>query len=306
MSTVNIKHKGDRLYYAILYTVLGLFCFTTVFPFIYSLVLSFNDGYDALRGGIYFWPRKFTLENYEMAFAHPQIMTSFRVTVLRTLVTTVLSVGLTAMMAYGLTEKKLPGRTGIVFYFFFTTLFSGGLIPTYVLYRQMGLINNFWVFVLPGLFSFYNTVIMRTSFEGIPAALTESARIDGAKEMTIFTRLIIPLSLPVFATIALFVGVGNWNDWFAGAFYIQFKKDLVPASTLLYQLISEASFESSMSTTTGQMQMNEQLMMAKATGTTPESLRLTFVIIIVTPILMVYPFLQRYFVKGVMIGSIKG
>lgn len=306
MSTVHIKHKGDRLYYAILYTVLGLFCFTTVFPFIYSFVLSFNDGYDSLRGGVYFWPRKITLENYQLAFAHPQIMTSFRVTVLRTAVSTVLSLLLTAMMAYGLTEKRLPGRSAIVFYFFFTTLFSGGLIPTYILYRQLGLINNFWVFVLPGLFSFYNTVIMRTSFEGIPLALTESARIDGAKEFTIFTRVIVPLSLPVMATIALFVGVGNWNDWFAGAFYIQFNKNLVPASTLLYQLISEASFESSMSATSGQAQVNEALMMAKATGTTPESLRLTFVIIIVTPILMVYPFLQRYFVKGVMIGSIKG
>ncbi len=306
MSTVHIKHKGDNLYYGILYTILGLFCFTTVFPFIYSFVLSFNDGYDSLRGGVYFWPRAFTLENYQMAFAHPQIMTSFQVTVMRTAVTTILSLLVTAMMAYGLTEKKLPGRTAIVFYFFFTTLFSGGLIPTYILYRQLGLINNFWVFVIPGLFSFYNTVIMRTAFEGIPSALTESARIDGAKEFTIFSRVIIPLSLPVMATIALFVGVGNWNDWFAGAFYIQFKKELVPASTLLYQLISEASFESSMSATTGQMQMNEQLMMAKATGTTPESLRLTFVIIIVTPILMVYPFLQRFFVKGVMIGSIKG
>lgn len=296
----------DYAFYTVLYLILGLFCFTTLFPFINFLVLSFNDGYDTLRGGVYFWPRQFTLDNYKKAFEHKLILNSFRITLLRTAITTLLSVLLTAMMAYGLSVKGLPGRKYIVFYFFFTTLFGGGLIPTYVLYRQMGLLNNFWVLVIPALFSFYNTIVMRTSFDSVPASLSESARIDGASELTIFSRIILPLSMPVLATISLFVGVGAWNDWFAGEFYINFNDQLVPASTLLYKLIAEASFESAqLSGGSSVSAANEALLSQKAAGTTPESLRMTFVVIIVTPIILVYPFLQRFFVKGVMVGSIK-
>lgn len=308
MATVRKLKFQDRLFYIILYFLLGVFCFSTLYPFIYFLVLSLNDGQDALRGGIYLWPREFTLENYMKAFENPDIGNSFLISVARTGITTVLSVVLTALMAYGLSIKGLPGRKYIVFYFFFTTLFAGGLIPTFILYRQMGLLNNFWVFVIPGLFSFYNTIVTKTFFDGVPSSLSESARIDGASELIIFAKILLPLSMPVLATIALFVGVGNWNDWFAGAFYIQFNRKLIPASTLLYQLIAEATFESSQATGaagTSLLQGNQQLLQDRVTGTTPESLRMTFVIIIVTPIICVYPFLQRFFVKGVMVGSLK-
>lgn len=201
------------------------------------------------------------------AFENPDIGNSFLISVARTGITTVLSVVLTALMAYGLSIKGLPGRKYIVFYFFFTTLFAGGLIPTFILYRQMGLLNNFWVFVIPGLFSFYNTIVTKTFFDGVPSSLSESARIDGASELIIFAKILLPLSMPVLATIALFVGVGNWNDWFAGAFYIQFNRKLIPASTLLYQLIAEATFESSQATGgagSSLLQGNQQLLQERS------------------------------------------
>ncbi|NSW89823.1 MAG: carbohydrate ABC transporter permease [Firmicutes bacterium] len=294
---------SDKIYMVINYSLLTLLAVTTVYPFIYFLVLSFNDGYDAMRGGIYLFPREFTLENYQKAFQHPLILSSFLVSVSRTIVVTILAVLLTAMMAYALSRKGLPGRKYIVFFFFFTMLFSGGLIPTYVLYRQLGIFNTYWVLVVPSLYSFFNAIIIKTYFDTIPESLPESARIDGASDPVIFFKIMLPLSVPVLATIALFVSVGCWNDWFTGEFFIHEQK-LRPAATLLRYLLAEASFEESTTAfETSTVQHAREAMRIR--GVTPESLRVTFTILIVTPVLCVYPFLQKYFVKGVMIGSLK-
>ncbi|WP_178021542.1 carbohydrate ABC transporter permease [uncultured Paenibacillus sp.] len=297
---------ADRMYMAFNYSVLLIFCATALYPFIYFLALSFNDGYDAMKGGIYFFPRVFTLENYAKAFTNPLILNSFYVSVARTVVVTVGSVFLTALLAYALSRKGLPGRKYIVFFFFFTTLFSGGLIPTFILFRQLHILDTFWVLVLPSLYSFFNAIIMKTFFDGIPEALSESARIDGASELSVFARIILPLSMPVLATIALFVGVGVWNDWFTGQFFIQNEK-LQPAATFLNKMISEASFQSmtSSSGNSGSAIQNMTESQRELRGVTPEALRMTFVIIITTPIICVYPFLQKYFVKGVLVGSLK-
>lgn len=295
---------SDRIYGFINYTVLIIFSLTALYPFIYFLALSFNDGYDAMKGGIYLFPREFTLENYKKAFSHPQIMNAFGISIMRTVIVTISSVILCAMMAYALSKKGLPGRKYIIFFFFFTTLFGGGLIPTFILFRQIGIYDTFWVMVIPHLYSFFNAVIIRTFFMGIPASLPESATIDGASELDIFFKIMFPLSMPVLATIGLFIGVGNWNDWFTGQFYIQ-KAELKPAATFLNQMISEASFESMTARSDGSqiIQMNEEQM--KLRGITPEALRMTFVMIITVPIICVYPFLQKYFVKGVLLGSLK-
>ena len=296
---------ADKIYSTINYTALALFCLTAIYPFIYFLALSFNDGYDAMKGGVYFFPRTFTLENYNKAFNNPLILNSFMISVTRTFIVTVGSVLLTALLAYGLSRKGLPGRKYIVFFFFFTTLFSGGLIPTFIMFRQLHILNTYWVLVLPMLYNFFNAIIVKTFFDGIPSGLSESARIDGASELSVFARIIFPLSLPVQATIALFVGVGVWNDWFTGQFFIQ-NQDLYPAATFLNKMISEASFQ----TMTGSggnssiQHMSESQMALR--GVTPEALRMTFVIIITTPIICVYPFLQKYFVKGMMVGGVKG
>jgi len=287
------------------YTVLTLLGIITLYPFYYCLVLSFNNGLDTLKGGVYFFPRMFTLENYVKAFQHPLIYNSFIISVERTALSVVLYCFFTALMAYALTKKDLPGRSAIIFYFYFTTLFSGGLIPTYIMYRQIGLLNNFWVYILPGIYSFFNAIILRTFFYSIPDSLQESARIDGCSELGIFFRIMLPLSLPAMATVALFVGVGNWNDWFTGAYFVSRRRELHPAATLLHDLLSQALFENSLSSTGEKGQINEQLMSSVMQSTTPESLKMAFLIILTTPIMCIYPFLQKYFVKGVMIGSIK-
>ncbi|GIO54591.1 carbohydrate ABC transporter permease [Paenibacillus cellulositrophicus] len=296
---------ADKMYATLNYSVLLLFCATALYPFIYFLALSFNDGYDAMKGGIYLFPRVFTLENYAKAFSNPLILNSFYISISRTLIVTVGSVFLTALLAYALSRKGLPGRKYIVFFFFFTTLFSGGLIPTFILYRELHILNTFWVLVLPSLYNFFNAIIMKTFFDGIPEGLSESARIDGASELAVFARIILPLSMPVLATIALFVGVGVWNDWFTGQFFIQNEK-LQPAATFLNKMISEASFQSMTSSgNSGSAIQNMTQSQMELRGVTPEALRMTFVIIITTPIICVYPFLQKYFVKGVLVGSLK-
>lgn len=295
------KSVGDRIFNFINYVLLTALGFSTLYPFIYALVLSFNDGHDALKGGIYFWPRVFTLDNYNRAFQNPNILGAFKISVARTVLSIVLSVFLTALLAYAISKKGLPGRRYFVFFFYFTMLFNGGLIPRYVLYRELNLINNFWIYVLPGLYSFYNAIVIKTYFDGIPDSLSEAAEIDGCSELQIFFRIMLPLSMPVLATISLFVGVGSWNDWFTGEYFVT-KQELIPAATLLNKLLSEATFESSIGAD-GFENVNEALRMNS--NVTPESLRMTFLIIITVPILCIYPFLQKYFVKGVMIGSIK-
>lgn len=295
------KSVGDRIFNFINYVLLTALGFSTLYPFIYALVLSFNDGHDALKGGIYFWPRVFTLDNYNRAFQNPNILGAFKISVARTVLSIVLSVFLTALLAYAISKKGLPGRKYFVFFFYFTMLFNGGLIPRYVLYRELNLINNFWIYVLPGLYSFYNAIVIKTYFDGIPDSLSEAAEIDGCSELQIFFRIMLPLSMPVLATISLFVGVGSWNDWFTGEYFVT-KQELIPAATLLNKLLSEATFESSIGAD-GFENVNEALRMNS--NVTPESLRMTFLIIITVPILCIYPFLQKYFVKGVMIGSIK-
>lgn len=295
---------ADKIYMIINYTVIILFCLTALYPFIYFLALSFNDGYDAMKGGIYLFPREFTLDNYEKAFSHPQMMNAFIISITRTFLVTVSSVILTALLAYALSKKGLPGRKYIVFFFFFTTLFGGGLIPIFILFRQIHIYNTYWVLIIPSFYNFFNVIIIRTFFNGIPASLPESATIDGASELNIFFRIMLPLSMPVLATIALFVGVGCWNDWFTGQFFVQ-NANLKPAATFLNQMISEASYESMTAQSDGSsiVRMNESAMKLK--GLTPEALRMTFVIIITVPIICVYPFLQKYFVKGFLVGSLK-
>lgn len=281
------------------YTILALLGFVTLYPFWYIGVVSFNEGKDALKGGLYWWPRVFTWDNYAKAFEHPLIGSSFMVSISRTLILVVFSTLLTALMAYALSQKTLPGRNAFIFYFYFTSIFAGGLIPTYIMYRQVGLLNNYWVLIFPSLYSFYNSLILRTFFNTVPASLQESARIDGASELRIFFRIMLPLSVPALATIALFVGVNAWNDWFTGAYFLPRNRDAFPAATLLNELISSAVFE------TNPNAGSEAMMMGVTSSTTPESLKMAFIMILTIPIMCVYPFLQKYFVSGMMIGSIK-
>lgn len=292
------RTKPQKVFAVFNYAFLALFGFITLYPFWYVLVASFNTGRDFAKGGVYFWPREFTLQNYEMAFKDDRIFTSLKISVARTVIGTVLSLILTALLAYAFTIKSLPGRTGFTFFFFFTTLFSGGMIPYYILLRTLGLTSSFWLYIWPGVYSFFNMVLMRTNFAEIPEELRESAQLDGAGDMRVLFQIYLPLSTPVLATLALLIGVGHWNDWFTGAYY-QSVQNLKPASTVLQQLLSEATANQT-------IKAGQETVLGSITSYTSQSLQMAFVMILTMPIVIVYPFLQKYYVQGMMVGSVKG
>lgn len=288
------------------YVLLTLLALSIIFPFWYILVLSFNQGNDTLtNGALMIWPRHFTWENYQKAFQYKTMVSSMLITVSRTLIVTGAGLILQSMLGYALTFKTLPGHGWISMFFYFTTLFGGGLIPTYILYRQIGILSTYWVLILPSLYSVWNTFILRTFFQGIPDAIGESARIDGANELTIFFRLMLPLSKAALATVALYIGVGVWNDWFTGQYFILMNDEIQPAATMLNKLLAQSNFTNSAATNDLVAGAGSSVFTSDTTTTT-ESLRMAFVIITITPIMCVYPFLQKYFVKGALIGSVKG
>lgn len=285
------------------YIFLALVGFSMIYPFIYILVYSLNDGKDSMLGALYFLPRKLTFDNYAEVFDNARIWKAYKITLMRTLLGTFLHVGLSTLMAYALSKKSLPGRSFFAFYIFLPTIFSAGFIPFFITLQKLHLINTFWVYVIPMLFNFMHIVIIRTFLQGIPEELEESARIDGYGDFQIFMRIILPLSGPVLATISLFIGVAHWNDWFTGAYYVS-DKDLIPVQTLLQEMLTQA--EALSSSMQRSAQQGGQTISGSVAGSTPESLRMALLVITVFPILCIYPFLQRYFVKGVMIGSVKG
>lgn len=296
------KNLSDRITETIILTVLICFALSTLYPFVYFLACSFNTASDTMRGGFIIWPRSFTLDNYKAAFQNDGILQGFKISLIITVLGTAINVILTGMAAYALTFKQMPGRNFIIFLIFIPTVFSGGVVPTYILYRRLQLLTSIWIYILPGLYGFFNIVIMRTFFESIPIGLSEAAYIDGCSEVRIFFKIILPLSAPIIATMVLFIAVTQWNDWYTGAFYVT-RDEIRPAATLLQQILNEADVMSNITS------LNEQNIYVSTTDiektVTPESLRMTFVMIITLPIVCVYPFLQKYFVKGVMIGSIK-
>ena len=271
-------------------------CFVSLYPVWYTVIISFNDSSDALRGGIYWWPRKLSLESYKTVFQDTTIIRAFMVTVLRTLIGTVTSVFFTAMVGYALSKKHIMGNKFYTILGTITMFFGGGLIPYFITLKNLGLYNNFLVYIIPSLFNFYNMIIFRSFFNELPAGLEESARLDGANDLMIFIRIVIPLSAPVIATIALFNGVGHWNDYFTGVMYIN-DAELQPIQTYLFRIIASASAS--------------KTVVAMPAGVTAQqvssqSVRLATMVVTTFPIMCVYPFLQKYFVKGMLIGSIKG
>lgn len=271
-------------------------CGITVYPIWYVLVNSMNDGVDAMRGGIYWWPREFTLANYKAVFETPGIVTSFGVTIAKTVIGTITHVFFTAMVAYAISRRDLYGRNFYMLVGVITMFFSGGLIPYFLLIRDLGLFDNFLVYIIPTMFNFFHLIIFVSFFRELPTSLEEAAKIDGANDFMIFIKVIIPLSMPVIATIALFQGVYQWNDYFAGVIFVN-NPDLQPIQTYLYKVVAESSSNQMMTNAAGSI----------ATKTvTSQSIKLATMVVTTLPIMLVYPFLQKYFVKGMLIGSVKG
>jgi putative aldouronate transport system permease protein len=292
---VSNGYKAFTVFNYIFLIFLGI---ATFYPFWYVLIASLNTGRDFMRGGVWLFPREFTLENYMMAFEDKQIFTALQISVFRTVVGVVAGLLLTAMVAYAMSVRTLPGRQFINFFWYFTTIFGGGMIPFYMLLRTLKLNTSIWLYVIPSLYSFYNFILLRTNFASVPYELRESAQIDGASELRIFGTIYLPLAKPILATVALFIGVGQWNDWFTGAYY-QAKADLYPAATLLQKILAEAS-------STANIKAGQETAAQAITSYTSQSLQMAFVMILTMPIVVVYPFLQKYFVKGAMVGAVKG
>ena len=291
-----IRRTGEDRAISLIVGLMMLFVFlVTVYPFWYAVVLSFNEGTDALRGGIYLWPRKITLDNYNAVLGIEYIPAAFLISVGRTLLGTVCCVLFTGLFAYACSHKKLMFRKFYITLMIITMYFSGGLIPKYVLFKALGLMNTFWVYIIPNLFASFNAIIMMNAFREIPDSLEEAAYLDGANDLKIFLRIILPISMPTMATMALYSGVWHWNSWSDSAFFVT-NKSLKTLANVMINLINQS--ESAAQTMVGQMTR-------KNTTYTAMTLRPAAMVICVIPVAVVYPFLQKYFVKGVMIGSVK-
>jgi putative aldouronate transport system permease protein len=288
----------------VIYTTLStifLICLAivTLYPILNTLAVSFNDATDTIRGGIYLWPRIWTFHNYETIWATQKLGNAFVVSVARTVIGAGLDVALTAMVAYTLTRKDFVLGKFVTMLYVLTMYVNAGLIPGYMVNKTFGLVNNFLVYIIPGLVSAFNLIVVRTYMKTIPDSLHESAEIDGAGEFTIFLKIILPLSMPVLATVTLFSAVGQWNQWFDTMIYCSGSPKL---HTLQYKLM--AALQSSMNQS-GTSTANVVNTEAASNQVTPVSIRAATTIVAAVPILIVYPFLQKYFVTGMTVGSVK-
>ncbi|QNK60830.1 carbohydrate ABC transporter permease [Paenibacillus sp. PAMC21692] len=289
---------ADRAMVVCIYVFLVLLSFSALYPFWNTLVVSLNEGMDTAKGGVTFWPRAFTWTNYDIVFGDKNLLNAFWISISRTVVGTVSATLVTALLAYGMTKSYLMGRKFYTFFFVFTMYFGGGLIPTFLLIKSLGLMNNFLVFIIPALVSVWNMIVFRTFFKGLPAGLEESAQIDGCSNWGIFAKIILPLSGPVIATLGLFTAVAHWNDWFLPTIYI-FDQQLMPVQSLLRRLLNANLISEQMG-----IDSNTVERMSKKSITSKSLVNAT-IMVVTLPIIAVYPFVQKYFVKGVMVGSMK-
>ncbi|OXS55585.1 sugar ABC transporter permease [Cohnella sp. CIP 111063] len=287
----------DRLFSTFNYTLLSLLGFATLYPFVNLMAISLNDALDSLRGGIYFWPRKFTLLNYEIIFEQDSLLRAAIMSVVRTAVGTVLGVAVTIMIAFALSRREFLLRKPLNVILVFTLFVNAGLLPAYLLNVNLNLMNSFAVYILPMLVSAYNVIIVRSYFEQLPEGLTESAKIDGATDFQVLLRIVAPVSLPVLATVTLFVAVVHWNSWYDNYLYTSGTPSLnllqFELMKILINTVNEVANSSGSSSN------------SNALNTNPDAIRAAMTIIVTLPILFVYPFLQKYFVKGIMVASMK-
>jgi putative aldouronate transport system permease protein len=286
----------DTTWDIVIYFLLGVFVFSTIYPFWHVLMYSVSDSKAAMSGGLCFVPRSFSLLGYKMLFGTKQIFVAYGNTIAKTVVGTLLSVIISALTAYPLSIHRFRGRNFFSGMIFFTMLFSGGIIPTYLVLRDLHLLDTFWVYVIPGMMSAYNMFILRNYFSSIPASLEESAMLDGANPFQTLFHIILPLSKAALAAIAMFYGVGNWNSYMDGVLYVNNQK-LQLLQVYLRQMIGSAGAKGTLSAAAN---------LIEASRLTEETMKMVVIAVAVIPVLFVYPFLQKYYTKGVMVGSVKG
>lgn len=289
---------GDRIFNVFNILVMLILIVVTLYPFWYSIIGSFNTGSDYVKGGVYLWTRDFTFANYQALFSDDSLIRAFGITVSRTVIGTVTHVLFTSLFAYAFSRPSLKYKNVYATIGLMSMYLSGGLIPFFILINSLGLYNSFWVYIVPTLFSFWNVILFRSYFAELPNALIESAKIDGAGEYRIFFTLILPLSKPVMAAIALFTAVGHWNAYYDSMVYT-IGSDLQTVQLYILKLIQ--------STEAGLLlaNMSQSASVAQSTVTTT-TLQLAAMVAASIPIIIIYPFVQKFFIKGMLIGSVKG
>lgn len=290
------KTTTDRVVDFFIYALLALFGLATLFPLYYVLIMSVTPYSEVLKnGGFVIFPSSLTLDAYETIFSSRVVPAALRVTVWVTVVGTLLNLVVTSLLAYPMSKKFLPGRNPILLGIVFTMLFSGGLIPLYLVVRATGLINTLWALVIPGLVSTFNMLVMKTYFENLPAEVEEAAKVDGCGDIQTLIRIVLPLSAPIMATMGLFYGVGHWNAYFQGIMYLN-DKSLFPIQVVLRNMIQTPNISQELAVT------NPMLVQELP----PETIKMATVVVAILPVMVIYPFLQRYFIKGMLLGAIKG
>lgn len=288
-------YYSDVLFDILKWIFLLFFILATLYPILNTLAVSFNDGLDSIKGGIYLFPRELTLENYITVLKKDTLIQASIITVARTVIATIVQLFLTALLAYILSRKEFVFRKSITLLYIFTMYLNAGLIPNYLLMSKLGLLNSFWVYIIPGMISAFNMLVIRTYINGLPESLVESAKMDGASHFRIFISIIMPLSKPVLATVALFIAVYQWNSWFDAMLYNGFNDRL---TTLQYELMKLLSSVTNQGANVDSMKNSSSMV-------TPTSIRAATTIITALPIVCLYPFLQKYFMSGLTIGGVK-
>lgn len=286
----------DKIFYTINAIILIIFAVVTLYPVLNTLAYSFNEGNDAVRGGIYLWPRKWSLGNYAEIFKKEGMWQGLKVTFARTVLATTLSLFANALLSYILSRKNFLFKKSLSLFWLITMYAQAGLIPSLILYRYLHLTGTFWVYIIPGMVSAFNVMVMRTYMEGIPDSLEEAAQLEGAGYLKVFWSIITPLCKPVYATIFLFGAVWNWNSWFDAMLYNRFEPKYTTLQYELMKLLDNVGTDGNNGTAANGQAINK---------VTPTTVRAAATIATMAPIIAIYPFLQRYFVTGLTIGGVK-
>lgn len=287
--------RGEKIFNVFNCIILGIFAFSTLYPFLYTLSISLSTTKEATRIGLHLYPREVSFMAYSMVLKNGAFYQAYANTIFRTVVGTLLALLVTSMYAYALSRKGLPNRRLYSAILLFTMLFSGGQIPTYINLKQLNLLNSLWVYILPNLIAAYNTIIARSYFQSLPESLNESAKIDGAGEFRIFFSIILPLSKPIIMTLALWIAVFHWNAWYDAMMFVT-DNNKIALQAYLLRIIQENN-----SDLISQGVLNPDILQY-----TPETVKSATIIVSIVPILMLYPFIQKYFIKGIMLGAVKG
>lgn len=288
------KTTGERIFDIFNILILSLLAFATLAPFIYIFAASFSDKYALANMEVLFWPIKPHFDNYDMIVNNLMFWNSYKITLILIVVGTALQMFMTVITAYPLSKKYLPGRKYFMLMIIFSMIFSAPMIPGYLVVKELHLIDTIWALIIPGALSSFNMILCMTYFRSLPDELFEAARIDGMKEFSILWKIALPLSKPIIVTLMLFYAVGTWNSYYGGLMFIT-KQELKPLQVFMYNLVAQSSYEG----------MQEITARELVTNITPDGLKMAAIVVATLPIILIYPFIQKYFIKGALLGSLK-